>query len=522
MYFQTPTFCIFHPTANTIDQVASVIIFLLFLKENSVILDDVQVYEWMRKKGIYEFSSSDYAAQFNLICKVRGCSAAEHYVKNLPKQARNDKTYGKLLHCYMQEHRGDIERSPLWHIQKMKELGFALSPHVFNEIMHICARGFQTKALLEVFAEMKKSKVSPDNDSYRMCIRSLGRHDLHGMERALREMETQPHIVMDWFTYAVVAEFYERVFLVDKATDALEKARVILQKKDIKRRPNYLLEIDYVNVIMSLVKLGELGEAMKFLNEWEASGYWCRLYDLRIPYLVIEEYVKRGKLQEAFDEIVVWYSRGKDGAEKLKDLLCKEYLKAGNVFQAFNCFRGTRHAFQVHPFLPMLFFKYIEENCGSFFPLRCTGTMLSEVNTIHSVQHENSIQSVNIGCENIIKSLVELGKLKEAVKMVIEWHSSDYVNIVKLIMEGYCKKCFFVEAEAMAEAWTREKRSQVAEIWFVLATHYQLHGKLVRGFECMRKCFNITPGLKGNYGMMFWTFTNGIEHSRCMNARGRI
>ncbi|VFQ83567.1 unnamed protein product [Cuscuta campestris] len=157
----------------------------------------------MRKKGIYKFSSSDYAVQFSLICKVRGSCAAERYAKNLPKQARNDKTYGEVIGCYVHEHsqRAGIWLSPLLHLQRMKELGFALSPCPFNEIMRIQGK---PKEVLEGWAEMKKSGVSPDNDSYRIRISSFGLYyDVDGMERMLREMETQPHIVMDWCTYAV-------------------------------------------------------------------------------------------------------------------------------------------------------------------------------------------------------------------------------------------------------------------------------------------------------------------------------
>ncbi|RAL45314.1 hypothetical protein DM860_014724 [Cuscuta australis] len=470
----------------------------------------------MRKKGVYKFSSSDYAVQFNLIYKVRGCSASERYVRNLPKQARNCKTCREILHCSVHENIGTW-KSPLWHLQKMKELGFALSPLLFNETMHICAESYQINEIPWVMAEMKKSKVLPDNDSYRMCISSLGiKGDLDGVEIMLREMESQPHIVMDWCTYAMVAELYDREFLLDKATDALEKARVILQKDIRRKRPNYLL--DYGDVIKSLVKLGELDEAVKFMTEWEASGNWCNLDGIGIPYTIIEEYVKNGKLREAFNKIEVWGRKGKPGVDKLSSLLCKEYLKVGNVIQAFNCFWVTGNDFEVHLVVPMLFFKYLEEECGSFFPLRCTrsvqpataGAMFLEVNpTTHMVDYEN------------IKSLVESGRLNDARKMVIEWErcdnrrtSADHLNILKLIIEGYCKKCFFMEAEAIAEAWTREKRSQVAEIWFVLASHYQLHGKMVRGFECMRRCFDLTPGLNGNYRTMFRTFINVIEYSR--------
>ncbi|RAL42695.1 hypothetical protein DM860_009202 [Cuscuta australis] len=476
---------------------------LLKLRNDRRFFEALQVCEWMRKKGIYKFSSSDYVVHFSLIFKVRGSCAAERYAKNLPKQARNDKTYGEVIGCYVHEHsqRAGIWLSPLLHLQRMKELGFALSPRPFNEIMRIQGK---PKEVLEGWAEMKKSGVSPDNDSYRIRISSFGlNYDVDGMERMLREMESQPHIVMDWCTYAVVAEFYDREFLVDKAANALEKARTLL-------------------------KLGEFDEAMKFVKKWEGISNYCMdpVDPISIPYTIIEECIKSGKFREAFNKIQAWSRIGgeKVDVDKLSRLLCKEYLRVGDVFQAFKCFWWgvTRHASQqVHPILPTLFFKYLEE-CGAFFPLRCTPFL--QVNPIPclAVQHDNSTQPLNMDYENIIKTLVELGELNEARKMVTEWEASDNrrssscdnLNIPKLIIEGYCKKCFFLKAEEMAEAWTREKRGQVAEIWFVLASHYQLHGKMVRGLECMRRCFNLTPGLKGNYNMMCWTFMNGIQYSR--------
>ncbi|RAL49039.1 hypothetical protein DM860_001359 [Cuscuta australis] len=472
----------------------------------------MQVFEWMGKKGIYEFSSRDHAVQINLICKVRGCSAAERYFRNLPEQARNDKTYGELLHCYVHEHRTG---EALLHFQKMKELGFALSPRPFNEMMHVYAKSLQIEKVLGVFAELKKSKVSPDNESYRICISSFGLiYDLDGMERMLREMETQPHIVMDWCTYAVVAEFYEREFLVDKATDALEKAKMMLQKK--KNSSHYLMNSDYENVIKSLVKLGELDEAMKFVKEWEVLGNWRSVNDISIPYTIVEEYLKKGSLQKAFNKIIEWTYKGRTGVDKLSRLLCNDYLKVDDLFQACCCFqrksgwctRSLKTA-EGKTFLDLI-------------PMNVKYTL-----RVPLLAHpENSTPQVNMDYENIIKSPVESGELNEARKMAIGWEASgnltslDDLNISKLIMDGYCERSLFMEAEAMAEAWTREEKCWVGGIWLILACHYQEHGKMVRGFECMRRFRDLTPSLKDKACVEIQMFLCMIEYSRRVTAAG--
>ncbi|VFQ83735.1 unnamed protein product [Cuscuta campestris] len=470
----------------------------------------------------------------------------------------------------------------------MKELGFVSSPRPFNEIMHLYAKSLQVDKVLEVLAGMKKSGVSPDNDSYRICISSFGlNYDVDGMERMLREMESQPHIVMDWCTYAVVAEFYDREFLVDKAANALEKARVILQKNKNKNknknddddggggddRSHNLINSDYENVIKSLVKLGEFGEAMRFATEWESLGNWCTVGDISIPCTIIEEYIKNGSessLRAAYRMIWEWESKGRAGIDRLSLLLCNGLLKAGDLFDAYSCFQGKGAIVYGPLALQRSFFQYLEEECGSFFPssggrslcccavssLRTAGgktffelvpinpkyTLTAAV-LVHppttqaaAAEEEEAVKNMDY-YEGVIKSLVESGEFDEARKTAMEWEASSgnltssssssslhlhgCLNISKLIIDGYCKKNRSVEAEGMAEAWTRENKPWVRGIWLMLACHYQEEGKLVRGFECMLRFVSLTPWLK-RYGgfVLFEMYVYMIEYSRGMNAAG--
>lgn len=45
--------------------------------------------------------------------------------------------------------------------------------------------------------------------------------DLEGVEKVFKEMEGQPHIVMVWNTYAVVADLYIKAGQTNKAINAL-------------------------------------------------------------------------------------------------------------------------------------------------------------------------------------------------------------------------------------------------------------------------------------------------------------
>ncbi|XP_039000863.1 pentatricopeptide repeat-containing protein At4g21705, mitochondrial-like [Hibiscus syriacus] len=157
----------------------------------------LQVSEWMNKK--------------------------ESYFNGLKDQDKTDKTYGALLNCYVRQRQTNKSLS---HLRKMKELGFASTALTYNDIMCLYTNIGQHEKVPEVMKEMKEKNVSPDNFSYRICINSFGvMSNLKGMEENLTEVENQPPIKMDWNTYAVVANFYVKAGLTEKAIDQLKKSK---------------------------------------------------------------------------------------------------------------------------------------------------------------------------------------------------------------------------------------------------------------------------------------------------------
>ncbi|XP_030528730.1 pentatricopeptide repeat-containing protein At4g21705, mitochondrial [Rhodamnia argentea] len=280
----------------------------------------LEVSEWTQKNGLFVFSPVEHAVQLDLIGRVHGLLSAENYFANLMDHEKTYKTYGALLSCYVRQHQ--VEKS-LSHIQKMREKGFDLTALTYNNMMCLFTKIGQHDKVPDVLAEMKENKVLPDNFSYRICMNSYGeRSDIEGMEELLREMETQPHIAVDWNTYAVAANFYIKPGLTKKALDALKRSEERLTGKDgigynqlislhttLGNRTEILrlwelekiackrcINKDYINILKSLVKLGELEEAEKVLKEWESSG---NCHDFRIPDTVIAAYSEKGLPEKA-------------------------------------------------------------------------------------------------------------------------------------------------------------------------------------------------------------------------------
>nr|GMD91883.1 pentatricopeptide repeat-containing protein At4g21705, mitochondrial [Ipomoea batatas] len=318
----------------------------------------LEVLEWMKRNDAIRFTTTEHAMRLDLIGKVHGFLSAEEYFNSLSEEDKNEKTYGALLHCYVRQLQID---KALLHLQKMKEEGLNLTKVVFNDIMALYTRMGQHEKVPEVLDNMKKHGIYPDNLSYRTCINSFGeRSDIDGMEKVLNEMENQTHLVMDWNTYAAIANIYINAGLIMKANFMLVKAE---EKLDSKNHDgyNFLISLhaklgnkaqvlrlwdaakntckrcvnqDYINMLKSLVKLDELEEAQKLLLEWETSGSY---YDLRVPCAVITSYIDKGLHANAENMLKDLRSKGKVASPSIWVRVAEGYLGEGELERAFAC-----------------------------------------------------------------------------------------------------------------------------------------------------------------------------------------
>ncbi|KAM1213582.1 hypothetical protein PS2_004975 [Malus domestica] len=322
----------------------------------------LQISEWMKQKGICIFSPVEHAVQLDLIGKVCGFVSAEEYFDDLREEDKNFKTYGALLNCYVRQRQVD---KSLAHLRKMKEMGFVSSPLTYNDIMCLYTNVGQHEKVPGVLAEMKENNVPPDNFSYRICINSYGvRSDLEGMEKVFKEMESQPHIVVDWNTYAVVANFYIKEGQTDKAMDALKKSEERLESKD-GLGYNHLISLyasmgnkgevlrlwgveksackrcinrDYMGMLVSLVRLGELDQAEKVMEEWELSG---NCYDFRVPQTLIIGYTVKGLYERAEALLEDLMEKGKTTTARSWEIVAAGYANRGETEKVFECMKAA-------------------------------------------------------------------------------------------------------------------------------------------------------------------------------------
>lgn len=297
--------------------------------------------------------------QLDLIGKVRGLDVAESYFQNLSENDKTEKLHGALLNCYVRE--GLVDKS-LSQLQKMKDMGFVSSLN-YNNIMCLYTQTDQLEKVPGVMAQMKEDGVSPDTFSYKICINSYGaRSDLANMEKLLVEMERQSHIDTDWMTHSMVANYYIKAGLKEKAMICLKKCENKADKCNALAY-NYLISLhatlgnkktmmrlwklqkanckkqlnrEYIAMLSSLVKLGELDEAEKLLDEWELSG---NCYDFRVPNILLIGYSQRGLMEKAETMLQSMVEKGKPPAPNSWAIIAAGYVAKENMEKAFQCMK---------------------------------------------------------------------------------------------------------------------------------------------------------------------------------------
>ncbi|KAF7822891.1 pentatricopeptide repeat-containing protein [Senna tora] len=318
----------------------------------------LEVSEWMRNKGLCPFSPGDQAVQLDLIGRVRGLNFAESYFQDLGDKDQTEKHYGALLKCYVRE--GLLDES-LSLMHKMKEMGYASALN-YNNIMSLYMHTDQPEKVPDVFAQMKVDGVVPDKFSYRICLSSYGtRSDIANMEKLLEEMERQSHIYKEWNTYAMVAAFYIKAGEKEKAlinlkncegkagSDAVAYNHLIshysslgnknammrvwkLQKDKCKKQINR----DYINMMGSLLKLGDHEEMERLVEEWESSR---NIYDFRVPNILLIGYSRKGMIEKAETMLRSMVDKGKTPTPNSWNIIASGYVAKQEMEKAFQCMK---------------------------------------------------------------------------------------------------------------------------------------------------------------------------------------
>ena len=203
---------------------------------------------------------------------------------------------------------------------KMKELNFASSTLVCNNIMTLYLKLGQHEKVAAHFQEMKASKIYPDRITYGILMSSYAsKNDIGSIERIVEEMK---RVGFDWSMWCNIAGYYNSAGLYEKAESVLKKAEKMMPHGDrdayhflltlyagagnlaevervwklLKSSFGKTTNMSYYHMFHVLRKLDDLDRLKQCFEEWESS---CDSYDVKLVNVLIDAYLRKSMVKEA-------------------------------------------------------------------------------------------------------------------------------------------------------------------------------------------------------------------------------
>lgn len=308
----------------------------------------LEILTWTEEQGSFEISAADCAIRLELIIRVHGLAEAESYFEGIRDHSSQKTACLPLLHSYVKERNNERAETLM---SKLMNLGLAVNPHPFNEMMKLYMATDQFEKVPLVIQQMKRDKIPLNVLSYNLWLGACDRiSGILSAERVYKEMIDDVNVGVGWSTDCTLANMYIRAGVNNKALKAL---RIAEQKLSTRNRVGYFFLItlyaalndrdgvlrlweaskqvsgritcaNYMCILSCLVKLGDIGEAKRVFREWESD---CRNYDIRVSNVLLGAYMRRGRMEEAESLHHHTLDRGGHPNYKTWEILMEGWLK---------------------------------------------------------------------------------------------------------------------------------------------------------------------------------------------------
>ncbi|KAK1367033.1 Pentatricopeptide repeat-containing protein [Heracleum sosnowskyi] len=286
----------------------------------------LEILNWMDTQNKFQMTAADHAIRLELIIKEHSIDEAEKYFE-------------------------------------MNDLGLIVSSHPLNEMMKLYIATSQFEKVVFVIQHMKRNKIPRNVLSYNLWMTALGEvSGVSAVEVVYKQMEMDKQVGVGWSTLATLANIYIKVGLLDKATLAVKAAErklsainrlgylflmticTSLNDKDAvlrlweacKKVDKKITCANYMTIISSLVKLGNIHEAEEIFTEWEAQ---CRKYDIRISNILLGAYIRNGSTEKAEALHLRTLGRGGQPNYRTWEILMEGWVKNQDMEKAINAMK---------------------------------------------------------------------------------------------------------------------------------------------------------------------------------------
>ncbi|WMV10993.1 hypothetical protein MTR67_004378 [Solanum verrucosum] len=331
------------------------------------------ILNWMETRHSSQMSPYDYARKQELTVKEHGRIEAERYFESLTSTVSLKAASLPLLRCYVEER--STEKAEAFML-KISKLGLALSPHPFNEMMKLYKATSQYQKVPSVILQMKQNRITFNVLSYNLWMDACG--ELSGVESAemvYKEMLSNQNVEVGWSSLATLANIYKKAGQTDKAVLALKTAEkkisnsnhypyffLITQYASLKNKDGVhrvweaskavnspITCANYMCILSSLVKLGDMREAERTFVEWESQ---CRTYDIRVSNILLGGYMRNGSVEKA--ESLHYRTLEKGGCPNSKtwEILVEGWIRSQQMDKAIDALKSGLAALKHYEWRP--------------------------------------------------------------------------------------------------------------------------------------------------------------------------
>ncbi|XP_056854578.1 putative pentatricopeptide repeat-containing protein At1g28020, partial [Raphanus sativus] len=256
------------------------------LKDSNQFSKALEASSWLCDQKVISLFPEDYADRLDLTEKVFGLKEAdEFFEKGIPEKMKGFSVYSTLLNSYTRSYQNFDKAEAIF--EKMGELGFLTKLSPFKSMISLYSVLWKRVEIDNLLRKMKEKNIEPDSATMNCVLRAkayASAVDL--MDEHKSQWVDDGELKLEVETMEAMAAAYEKAGSILKAVEMTTSTQEVYRLRDtIEKMGNE----EYVSVIRSLLKLGDVKGAEEMYGEW-AQSKGGEEFDARIPGLLIARY----------------------------------------------------------------------------------------------------------------------------------------------------------------------------------------------------------------------------------------
>ncbi|KAF8098864.1 hypothetical protein N665_0257s0074 [Sinapis alba] len=242
---------------------------------------------WLCDQKVINLFPEDYAERLDLTEKVLGLKEADKFFeRSIPEKMKGFSVYNTLLNSHTRSHQNVDDAEAIF--EKMGELGFHTKLSPFKSMISLYSVLGKRAEIENLLRKMKEKNIEPDSvtmnkvlrvNAYVSAVDLMDKHKSQWVDDGKLKLEVE--------TMGAMAMAYEKAGSILKAIEITTRAQEVNR---LRKKIGEMGNEEYISVIKSLLKLGDVQGAQDMYGEWEQSKGSGAEFDARIPGLLISRY----------------------------------------------------------------------------------------------------------------------------------------------------------------------------------------------------------------------------------------